>query len=159
MDEPIDEADVVEEMPTLAFRPSVRFFWRWLATWGVGAGAAAHLVSSAARAPVPPGMALGMALGAVLLLAAVLLPFPVYVRADGVRGYTHFGFYYTVRWQDIAEARPDGMAGIHYLVLTRRGGWFAVLVPVYLSDMPGFARAVRACAGPDNPLSKALSGY
>ena len=144
-------------MLTFVFRSSFVVMWRWTTTICGIAGAAIYIQGLVSGAPVPLGLTSISALGIGAVFAVVVVCFPIYVRADGIRGYNFFGLYHTLRWEDIADIREEGILGIRYLVVTSTSGWRQLWVPLYLSDMPGFARAVRACAGDGHSLVTALS--
>jgi hypothetical protein len=146
-------------MPTLVFRSSFAVLWRWTSTLCGIIGAIVYIQALVSGAPLPFGLTFGLALGFGLVFAVAVVCFPVYVRADGLRCYNFYGLYRTLRWEDIADIRKDGVLGLPYLVVSNSSGWRQVWVPLYLSDMPGFARAVRACTGDGHMLVEALEEY
>jgi hypothetical protein len=149
------------ERQRLAFRsgflPSI-----WMAVVslliGIGVGVSALLLRDGLAVNwsvtgVRLAWATPVVVGIVLLLAAL---YRVYVLDDGVRGYTAWGTYRTLRWPEIERVRPVNLLGLRYLRVWSDRGGPTVWVPLFLADLPGFRTAVRESAGEGHPLSRAL---
>jgi hypothetical protein len=95
-----------------------------------------------------PAVFVGIVVGAVL--------YRVYVLEDGLRGYTAWGTYRTLRWPEINDVRPLNVLGMRFLLVRSVGGGSAIWVPLFLAEMSGFRAAVRESAGEDHLLSRAL---
>ena len=94
-----------------------------------------------------------------MVLSVAVACFPVYVRPDGLRSYNFFGLYRTLRWNDIADIQQESLLVLRYLVVTSESGWRQVWVPLYLSDMPGFAHRRRSRVESGHPLGDELEQF
>lgn len=144
------------QMPTLVFRSSFAALWRWISAACAIGGVFFYGVVLALGLPIPFGITFGISTVMAVVFAVAIRFFPVYVRADGIRCYDFGGIYHTIPWGEIARVRRAGILGLRYLVASDSSGRREVWIPLYLSDMPNFALAIRACAGDEHPLVDAL---
>jgi hypothetical protein len=146
-------------MATLVFRSSFAVLGRWTSTVCGIVGGFIYLSGLLSGTPVPFGFTFGVALALGLLFAVAVACFPVYLRPDGIRCYTFCGIYRTLRWEEMARVRVESVVGLRYLVASSQSGWREIWIPLYLSDMPKFIRAVRGCIGDEHALVQALKRY
>jgi hypothetical protein len=146
-------------METLVFRSSIRTLWAWGTVCGGIPPAVLLYLADEQRDPSQLILALLTVLLAAALFAIGVACFPVYVRPDGLRSYNFCGIYRTLPWDAIAKVHHEAVFGFRYLVISDAAGERELWVPLYLSDMPGLAAAIRGHVGPEHPLAEALKGY
>jgi hypothetical protein len=94
---------------------------------------------------------------AFVLILVVVAVFRVFVGPVGLRGYTFWGNYRTLPWDEIDSVRPINLLGLRFLRVRGVGGGLPVWLPLFLADMPRFRTAVRDLAGDDHVLTRALA--
>jgi hypothetical protein len=141
--------------PTLRFRSSLTAVWKWASIVSSVGAALIYLAALAYGQVLPVGIGFALAGFLAVLLSLAVAVYPVYVRPDGLRSYDLFGVYHTVAWGEVVSARRERVFGLAYLVATSASG-VRLWLPLYLKEMPDFARAVTACASEGNPLVAAL---
>jgi hypothetical protein len=143
-----------------SFRTAFFPVWRVATEWSAGISVVLLAVSGLIPGGVPVGLhllvfALSAAVGSVAVTVAIRC-YPVELTAGGLRGYDAYGLYRLARWGAITGVRPVRFLGLRYLRVystdTPRPRW----LPLFLSDMPGFAAEAERLAGPDHPLVRAL---
>jgi hypothetical protein len=82
----------------------------------------------------------------------------VYVSPAGIRCYTIWCVYRLVPWPDMQRVRATNFLGLRYLRVWAAEQRRPVWVPLFLSDMLGFRKAVQACAGSENVVCQYLVG-
>src|SRR5436190_1730308 len=151
------------DQPELSFRSSFWVVWRYntsfagalalamvsamgfLSGWGLGSWEA-HLA-----------MVLSIVLTGGLLLAPAVAYYKVYVTSDGLKCYDAFGIYHFAPWETIERVRPFNLLGLRYLMVQSSATRRELCVPLFLADMPGFCAAIADYAGPDHPVTEALT--
>jgi hypothetical protein len=101
------------------------------------------------------GMLCGAVAGAFLSGLAVLY-FKTYAGPDTLRCTDAFGRYATVTWGSIHTVRPINLILLKYLRLDSGETDRVIWLPLFLTDLDGFADLVREYAGPDHPLAAEL---
>jgi hypothetical protein len=144
-------------MQTHVFRSSIRDLWIGATLFAGVPGAALFYFLGGAQEPGELVLAGAVAVVLAALFAVAVACFPVYVRDDGLRCYNFYGVYQTLPWAAITNVRQESMFGFGYLIVG--DGEREIWVPLYLSDMQGFARTVRTHVGDQHPLAVALRGY
>lgn len=82
------------------------------------------------------------------LLSWVLVRiFPVYVLPEGLRSYNSFGYYSTVRWEEIAEVEPTKILGLKYVRIRSTSKKPPILIPTWLNDNALFLKSVTKLGG------------
>jgi hypothetical protein len=93
---------------------------------------------------------------ALLGVLALVAYFPVRVAPAGLGGFDPWGRYRELAWADIRSARPVNVLGLRYVRAYAAEDRATLSVPLFLHDRDGFCRLVRAYAGPEHPLARAL---
>lgn len=136
-----------------AFLPSYTFILCFGFVLGMASLIARHGLSIK-----PVGVLFGLLGGAVTGLVftwlAIVL-FQVYVGPSGVRSYNFWGVYRTVAWSDINSVSRFNLLWLCYLVVKKEGAC-SILVPLFLSEKQRFLESIKAYAGGENPLVRAL---
>jgi hypothetical protein len=101
------------------------------------------------------GLAGGGVCGAFLSGLAVLY-FKTYAGPDTLRCTDAFGRYATVTWGSIHAVRPINLILLKYLRLDSDETDRVIWLPLFLTDLDGFAGLVLEYAGPDHPLAAEL---
>jgi hypothetical protein len=139
------------------FRSSFPVLWRWATIFCGILSLCLYVVALISGFRLPLGLTAAFALFLGVIFAAAVVCFPVFVSPEGVRCYNYFGFYKTVPWDAMTGFRRENIFGLRYLAVDSSSGWFAIYIPLYLSDMAGFAQAVREFGGEGHPLLKAVN--
>jgi hypothetical protein len=92
----------------------------------------------------------------LLYTLAVVFYFKVYAGPTGLRCYNFWGVYRTVAWADIRSARPFNFLGLPFVRTHTANAITPLWVPLFLTEPERFAALVRRCAGPENPLTRAI---
>ncbi|GAB5403918.1 MAG: hypothetical protein Aurels2KO_21490 [Aureliella sp.] len=104
------------------------------------------------------GPAVAIAVAIFFLTLAAVAYFRVYVSVEGLRCYTAMGIYRTIPWSEADSIRPYHLAGLRYLRVGASSSGREVWLPLFLTDMQGFRKAVWGFAGEEHCLSQALKG-
>ncbi len=82
------------------------------------------------------------------ILSWVLIKiFPVYVLPEGLRSYNAFGYYTTIRWEEIAEVEPTKILGLKYVRIRSTSKKRSILIPTWLNDNTSFLKSVTKLGG------------
>jgi hypothetical protein len=101
----------------------------------------------------------GMAMGEILTLLLTLfriLKRKTHIGPAGIAGYSAWGKYEQMAWQDMVAVKPFNFFGLKYLHVYSQDQHRPLWVPLFLADMQGFEDAVHAWAGLDNSLAASL---
>jgi hypothetical protein len=143
-----------------SFRMAFLPMWRVATEWSAGITVILIAVSGLIAGGVPIALhlavfALAAAVGGVVVALAIAL-YRLELTSKGLHCGDAYGLYRVARWGAITRVRPVNFLGLRYLRVystdTPRPRW----LPLFLSDMPGFAAEVERLAGPDHPLVLAL---
>jgi hypothetical protein len=134
--------------------------WRVATTWSAGIVVVLLWGIGQMAGPLPaiPDLLVVALSGLVggLVVAVFVRCYPITLTAEGLRGYDAYGFCRLARWEAITGVRPVRFLGLRYLRVysadTPRPRW----LPLFLSDLAGFAAEAKRLAGPDHPLVRAL---
>jgi hypothetical protein len=144
----------------IKFRSALLPVWRVATMWtaALAGGLLGLQAFQAGGAPSVPQIAITAAsavvCGVIFTLAVGFCV--VEVNADGLQSYDFFGLYKLARWDAVTEVRPTNFAGLRYVRVYAAGTPRPRWVPLFLTDMPGFAAAVARLGGADHPIVRAL---
>jgi hypothetical protein len=82
--------------------------------------------------------------------------FKIHLGPAGLVGFSFWGEYDQVGWQDIVRVRPFNFCGLRYLRVYSANRPRPLWLPLFLTDTHSFSEAVHAWAGLENPLAVAL---
>lgn len=119
------------------------------------------LLRGVARPDCLPCLIATLVTGAAVLAAWTAIwtrRMKVYVSPAGLRCYTAWCLYRFVGWPDMTRVRPVSFLGLRYLRVWSTSQRSPVWVPLFLSDLPEFRKAVQGYAGSGNVVSQYLVG-
>jgi hypothetical protein len=148
-----------------SFRISFWVLWAYvvIAATGIGVPLALALVACLGLWPpwdklvVAVGGGVGVAeISASLLLLVYIAYFKVTVGPDGLGGFNSWGGFRKFAWADISSVRRINLLGLPYLRVYAEARKASLGLPLFLRDRERFCRLVRAYAGPEHPVARAL---
>jgi hypothetical protein len=104
-------------------------------------------------------LALGIAAGTVtgiLLTAAAVAYFKIYVSPHGLRCFDFWGVYHEVAWSEIVAAKPINLVGLRFLRILNTKSRMAIWLPMFLVNYHGFREFVCNHVDESNPLVQEL---
>jgi hypothetical protein len=100
----------------------------------------------------------GIGVLSILATPLVVWGYPVYILADGLKGYNFWGIYSTIPWNAITAVRPLYLGVVVYARVFSPRIRLPLWLPLFLDDMERFTNLVRDRAGLDHPLTVVLEG-
>lgn len=95
-------------------------------------------------------------LSAIVFFWVASLLFPVKLYETGVRCYNVYGFYKTVRWEDMESAKLMRILGFQYVSVSAPSLGSPITIPTHLRNIDTFHQLVVQHAGIENPLAQTL---
>jgi hypothetical protein len=92
----------------------------------------------------------------VLLTAAAVAYFKVYVSLHGLRCFDFWGVYHEVAWSEIVAAKPINLLGLRFLRVLNTKSRMAIWLPMFLANYHGFREFVCNHVDESNPLVQEL---
>lgn len=152
---PFSEPELEPE--TLSFKMSVLpiFFGIWTVA---APGLVVLILPSIPRRNWLEPFVLGLVLAAVFAFI-IAHTFRVVVSSKSICGHSSWGKPAKLQWDEIASAQKTNWLGLKYLKLSSSTKKNVIWLPLYLSDLPGFVKAVAKFASADNPLRQQLAQF